>query len=181
MSCSSFNHRGDLQMEDLADVAQALADALRTLREQGMQLPWHVVFLGLNGAAEVGRYNATEDPAILRYERLVIRAEHGVFSAPINVMVVDAIGDAARITLGPGEQTVVHRPVPNPAFGGAFCSTELCSTLPLFYARFTHGIELFRNTLICLASPRGFEHNSGTILVVSRGTLPARAPRRPTR
>ena len=79
------------------ELANQIGEMLNTCLEQGMVLPFIVVSVSTNGSVLVLRYEQGD-------ERLdaVSLAEHVVqpgFILPINCMLVDQAGDAARIVI----------------------------------------------------------------------------------
>lgn len=76
---------------------ELLVKALTQCQENGMQLPFVVCTVGTNGSVLVTRVNDGRKPDTL--------AEHFVdqaFTTPVNVMVVDRSGEAARIVIQGG-------------------------------------------------------------------------------
>jgi hypothetical protein len=84
---------------------EMFAEILGGLIDRGFVLPFHFAALGSNGSVLAGSFRADETGGGLTCE---IAAEHfveKVFVAPINVMFVDARGEAARVAIGPdGEE-----------------------------------------------------------------------------
>lgn len=74
--------------------ARALAEAIATLIAHGHQLPFQAVVLGLNGTLLAGSYTLDADGELV----FTPSVSHGDgLAGPINMMVVDANGDASNI------------------------------------------------------------------------------------
>jgi hypothetical protein len=90
-------------MSAMKHVTEAFGSMLREMLEAGFQLPFHMVAIGVNGAYLLGTYTAADDGNGLACE---FHAQHGDFRVPVNIMVVDGRGEAARIVIGPeGERS----------------------------------------------------------------------------
>jgi hypothetical protein len=94
--------------EDENPLARAIGEALQQLLEKGFEWPLHAAAVGVNGSAIVLRYNADgEGPRVqclAEYE-----PPNAMMDLPINIMISDARGEAARIVIGPdGKSRMVH-------------------------------------------------------------------------
>jgi len=78
-------------------VAEAVGEALGVCIERGFVLPFHAAAVGVNGSTIVVRYLATD--AGIAPEVLAEHYESEVFAAPVNIMIVDARGEAARVLI----------------------------------------------------------------------------------
>ncbi len=68
---------------------------------KGFLPPLHVAIVGVNGSALVCRYTFTEKGDQLNGETLTTYDDgSGGLSTPINIMISDARGEAARVTIG---------------------------------------------------------------------------------
>ena len=75
------------------DVSQHLADCIVQLIDNGFELPLHVAGIARNGAALVATYSAGDNGLETSFKLL----PSGHFATPINLMFVDARGEAARV------------------------------------------------------------------------------------
>jgi hypothetical protein len=81
-------------------IAQVLEDLLNN---RGFVLPVHVALIGANGAMMYAAYFMSDEPGGgLATEPLVDHALDVGVKVPINIVLVDAKGAAARIVLAPG-------------------------------------------------------------------------------
>jgi len=85
-----------------ADITGELGLFLRELLAGGFTLPFHVVALGVNGALVLGRYDG--EPGALRCAILVEHLPDGRFGTPVNIVVTDCRGQAARLMVS-GDRT----------------------------------------------------------------------------
>ena len=82
------------------DLARAMGEVLDACLNRGMVLPFVVVTVAVNSSVYAHRYEADESGDGLN---VVPLAEHMVdpgFVLPINMMLVDATGEAVRIVIG---------------------------------------------------------------------------------
>jgi hypothetical protein len=93
--------REDEAMKEVFElIAQVLEDLLGN---RGFVLPLHVAIIGANGTMMYAGYSMIEDPeGGLATEALAEHDVEGGIKVPINIVIVDAEGDAARIVLAPG-------------------------------------------------------------------------------
>lgn len=80
---------------------QQFSEILLLCVERGMELPLHLTTIGANGSALVARYTPAVDG---QWDVTVLSqyVEDGAFTLPVNVMVCDARGGAARIVIENG-------------------------------------------------------------------------------
>ena len=86
--------------ENLDPLARAMGEALEACLKLGFELPLHAVAVGLNGSVLAVRYVAAEGGG-LAAQPLAEYFENAQFTAPVNIMIVDASGEAARVIIGP--------------------------------------------------------------------------------
>jgi len=67
-------------------------DPINALLQRGFELPLYVACISANGSVLVGRYEA-------EFTDLLEHRENDVFTLPVNMMVVDARGEAARVVI----------------------------------------------------------------------------------
>ena len=84
-------------MEELAELQEQLTEALRQLVENGMKLPFIVSAISANGSVLVIRVNDGREPDTLAHN-----FQNDAFKTPINLMVVDRDGEAARVVINGG-------------------------------------------------------------------------------
>lgn len=82
--------------DDNEFLGTALGECLNMCIAKGFELPYHVVALGLNGSLLAARYFQGADEQV-QVEFLAEHYEDGTIVSPINVLVVDARGEAARL------------------------------------------------------------------------------------
>ena len=75
--------------------------ALEHAHERGMLLPYVLVIVGVNGMILAARFTATGET-----EMLVDAA--GMMQLPINIMLIDATGEAARFLITKDGMTTFH-------------------------------------------------------------------------
>jgi hypothetical protein len=84
-----------------ADTNTDISSILTECVQRGFLPPLHVAIVGVNGSAVVCRYTFTEQGDELNGETLTTYDDgSGGLSAPINIMISDARGEAARVTIG---------------------------------------------------------------------------------
>jgi hypothetical protein len=86
---------------------EALGEVLGALLEHGFELPIHVGIVSRNGCAMWFVYVAN-DQGSLDAKSLAEFVPHEMMTLPINIMLVDSCGEAARVLLRPGEQATVE-------------------------------------------------------------------------
>ena len=90
----------------MSDIADRVRDAVEELMGSGHQPPFYVAVIGANGSF------LTATCAAVGIERsLEVHGVHGDadFSVPVNIMIVDSRGEAARIVIhGRGGGTVLQ-------------------------------------------------------------------------
>ncbi len=91
-------------MQDHTKLQEQLSQLLVACLERGMQLPFIVAAVAINGATVVARY--TQGDKGLDAQVIEEYAQAGEFRLPINMMVVDAEGNAARIAWQSGKPTL---------------------------------------------------------------------------
>jgi hypothetical protein len=79
------------------DLTHQFVRILNTLRAQGFQLPIHVAYVAVNGAMMAFTYQAVEGDET--WSCTVRFSDEANMVLPINMMYVDARGEAARVTL----------------------------------------------------------------------------------
>lgn len=77
---------------------EALGEILQTLLAQGFELPFYLAAVGCNGSFICSEFQPGPEGLICEHvaERLVGEG----LAAPVNMMIVDARGEAARVTIG---------------------------------------------------------------------------------
>lgn len=90
----------------MSPLGEGLAEVLSTLLEHGFEPPIHVGVVSRNGCAMWFVYVANEQGS-LDAKMLAEFAPHVTMTLPINIMLVDACGEAARVVLRPGEEPSV--------------------------------------------------------------------------
>ncbi len=82
-------------------LARALGKFLsECMDKRGFELPLHCACLGINGYAIVFRYVAAADGSGLRAEELAQYSVGRGLALPVNIMLCDARGKAARMFIG---------------------------------------------------------------------------------
>jgi hypothetical protein len=77
-------------------IGDLISEGLDECLRRGMHEPFIIVVVGLNGVIFAARVPAnTADPA----EVLVDCADDAIIAVPINVMIVDRTGEAARVVV----------------------------------------------------------------------------------
>ncbi len=82
------------------DLTEHLGNILRTCLENGMQAPLTVAVVAVNGSILAGRYFWSESHEGFDYVELAEHIEGEGFAVPINIMIVDSGGEAARVLIG---------------------------------------------------------------------------------
>ena len=79
---------------------EQLADIINACLERGLVLPLHLCAVSVNGAVLVVRYSESEeDEDSIDAEVVVQHYPDAGVQLPINMMITDADGDAARVLL----------------------------------------------------------------------------------
>ena len=82
---------------------EVIAEILEKLQEEGFVLPYSFAIIGVNGALMAGVFSASGDSLDCTFTADHQPDERGVLM-PMNMMVVDARGEAVRIVIkGAGE------------------------------------------------------------------------------
>lgn len=95
----------DLGLESLGD---AFGEIFSECRGLGMPLPYLVALVGINGSSTVYRLTARKDHDGLNAEFLVTHEVGGGFQTPINIMIVDASGNAVRVLMERDRSFTMH-------------------------------------------------------------------------
>ncbi|MGA2318733.1 MAG: hypothetical protein ABSG71_20490 [Thermodesulfobacteriota bacterium] len=83
---------------------ESFGQILKTLLQNGFEAPLFVALIASNGAFMIGRYD--EDGENLRWTKLA-DSNSSELRPPINIMYVDAHGEAARVVINPmGESEI---------------------------------------------------------------------------
>jgi len=92
--------------EIVAEASQALVECLRELVEQnGFAPPLQVATVGANGNASITSFKGESGVLDARYRF----ADEGIMTLPLNMMVVDSRGEAARLLISvSGERRLLH-------------------------------------------------------------------------
>ena len=86
------------------DLTQFFGDMFAAFRTRGMKLPWLMATIGINGSALV--MHITDDGAGgLKFETLAEHYFDNAMKLPINIMTVDATGEAVRTLITPKGMT----------------------------------------------------------------------------
>lgn len=88
--------------EKRSDLGNWLGEVLTECERRGMQMPFLIVGVGINGSVAVLRYSDDSD------EMEVIVEPSEAFVLPLNIMIIDARGEAARAAVFKDGKTVVH-------------------------------------------------------------------------
>jgi hypothetical protein len=86
---------------------KALGEILKTLLENGFELPFHFAIVGRNGQMMAGHYQADEGGDGLVCSLELEGKKGSAFAVPINLMFVDSAGEAARVVIGPDGQATI--------------------------------------------------------------------------
>ena len=90
------------------DLGTALSECLTECLDREMPLPFLMVVVGVNGCIIGARYTHSEDEdERLDAEVLFKHPTDGKMVLPINIMIVDASGEAARVLIS-AEEIVFH-------------------------------------------------------------------------
>ena len=82
----------------MEELQKHLVEALNRCIDNGMKLPFIVCAVSANGSMLSMRFNEGRD-----LEPLAQRLEGDVFTTPVNIMVVDHNGEAARLVIEGGK------------------------------------------------------------------------------
>ena len=85
-------------IERMNDLSEILEDVLRECLDHGMQLPFIMAAVSLNGCAVIVRFEQSNDEEV----EATFLAEHTEVAGvvmPINIMVTDQMGEAVRIKI----------------------------------------------------------------------------------
>ena len=91
------------------DLGTALSECLTECLDREMPLPFLMVCVGVDGSIIGARYTQSEEDEDKRFdvEVLVKHFTDGKMVLPINIMIVDASGEAARVLIS-AEGIVFH-------------------------------------------------------------------------
>ncbi|UPK39733.1 hypothetical protein IVB18_22420 [Bradyrhizobium sp. 186] len=82
----------------MEELQEHFVEVLRQCIDDGMKLPFILCAMSPNGSVLVTRINEGRGP-----DTLAQHVEDNAFKTPINVVVVDHDGEAARVVIRPGE------------------------------------------------------------------------------
>jgi hypothetical protein len=83
-------------MEELEMDPKVLGEIIQKLLEDNFELPIHSVIVGINGSILVGRYESSDGENLI-FTPLIDHCPSGMVKLPVNIMFVDAQGEAARV------------------------------------------------------------------------------------
>ena len=83
----------------LVSLAAKITEAINTCLQRGMKLPFVVAMVGSSGSVFCLRYDKNETGDGLEATPLAEHGDPGDFASPINMMVFDKTGQAARVTI----------------------------------------------------------------------------------
>ncbi len=92
----------------MEDFSEHLGDVLVTCLENGMQAPLTLAAVAVNGGVLVFRYTWSESHEGFDAEMLVEHPEGKGLALPINIMIVDSGGEAARVLIEQGGIEYLH-------------------------------------------------------------------------
>lgn len=77
-------------------MSEMLAEVLRDLLARGFELPFRFAVIAINGTSMLGSYEPRDDGSV---EASIAYSSEDPLRLPINMMFVDACGDAVRVVL----------------------------------------------------------------------------------
>jgi hypothetical protein len=86
------------------NVTVQIAAALEWAIQEGFELPFYLVAVAVNGSMLYGRYYPATDRGGLECEVLSKLFVDEFFQVPVNMMLVDSTGQAARVLLTKDEE-----------------------------------------------------------------------------
>jgi hypothetical protein len=92
----------------MEQIEECIANAIERCQSRGMRFPLLLVAIGVNGALFSARYTERTEGDGLDVEMM---AEHSVepgIQLPINIMIVDPTGEAARVLIGSAGTMTFH-------------------------------------------------------------------------
>ena len=92
----------------MKDFSEHLRDVLVTCLENGMQAPLTLAAVAVNGGVLVIRYTLSESHECFDAEVLAEPPEGKGLDLPINIMIVDSGGEAARVLIEQGGIEYLH-------------------------------------------------------------------------
>ncbi len=92
----------------MEDFSEHLGDVLVTCLENGMQAPLTLAAVAVNGGVLVIRYTWSESLEGFDAEVLAEPPEGKGLAMPINIMIVDSGGEAARVLIEQGGIEYLH-------------------------------------------------------------------------
>lgn len=84
--------------DEIDAVGNVFSEILSNLVDQGFELPLVVAAIAVNGSVSVARF--ARSPEGVAVQVLANHIEGGGFQTPVNIMVTDSNGDAARVVVG---------------------------------------------------------------------------------
>ena len=90
------------------DLTEQFGNMLETCLKNGMQAPLTLAVVAVNGSVLVIRYVWSESHEGFDAEYLAEHLEGKSFALPINIMVVDSGGEAARVLIKQGGIKYLH-------------------------------------------------------------------------
>jgi hypothetical protein len=92
----------DITAVDEVALRRTIGGFLGEYMENAFVLPLHVAVIAVNGSAVVFRYTAADGGGGLQTDVLAeYNDPNGMMVLPINIMIGDARGEAARVFIGP--------------------------------------------------------------------------------
>jgi hypothetical protein len=91
---------GTTAMDGFDGLAQYLGSVLEECPDRGMELPFILATVAVNGSILAAKYTPSSDHDGLDATLITQHLEGPGFALPINIMIVDQKGNAARVTIG---------------------------------------------------------------------------------
>ena len=93
--------------EDLTRMTAALSEFLATMLQEGFVLPFTMAAIAANGSVYVIRYGQGETGLVPTH--LAEHVDGQGFKTPVNLVLVDSRGEAARMVVRPdGGRSILH-------------------------------------------------------------------------
>jgi hypothetical protein len=93
-----------MAVPDLSQLGGYLSQCINELLNRGFEPPFYFSCVAVNGAMVYGRYAGIEGQEGMECDLLASHTPESGFAMPINLMIVDQRGEAARVLLNASQE-----------------------------------------------------------------------------
>lgn len=90
--------------QSMEELSLKLSEAMEGCLDLGFVLPWYAVMVSTDGGIQAFKITDYDGPG-LKVEQIIEHVVNEIVPFPLNVMIVDSKGEAARVLIGPEKTT----------------------------------------------------------------------------